>query len=132
MFLRFEYLPLMATRHRRPTFLSRLPAPVLMIAMIVYFGWHAVHGDYGIRARLQFETEIARLVAQRDAIVERRKELESRVALLQSAAIDADMLDERAPANPNLAPPDDTIIYPSPAPRSTTPPTRTPPRADPF
>jgi len=115
LFLRFEYLPLMATRHRRPTFLSRLPAPALMIAMIVYFGWHAVHGDYGIRARLQFETEIARLVAQRDAIVERRKELESRVALLQSAAIDADMLDERARANLNLAQPDEIIIYTSPA-----------------
>ncbi|WP_018698035.1 FtsB family cell division protein [Amorphus coralli] len=104
----------MATRHRRTTFLSRLPAPVLMIAMIVYFGWHGVHGDYGIRARLAFETEIARLVADRDAIVERRKDLEARVKLLQSAAIDADMLDERARAKLNLARPEEVVIYTSP------------------
>lgn len=85
-----------------------------MIAVIVYFGWHGVHGEYGIRARLKFETEIARLVDQRDQIVMRRKALESRVALLQSAAIDADMLDERARANLNLAQPDEIIIYTSP------------------
>lgn len=104
----------MATRHRRTTFLSRLPAPLLMIAMIVYFGWHGVHGDYGIRARLAFDTEIARLVAERDAIIERRKDLEGRVKLLQSTAIDADMLDERARANLNLARAEEIVIYTAP------------------
>lgn len=84
-----------------------------MIALIVYFVWHGLHGDYGIFARFRVEEEIVRLSAEHDAIVERRKALEERVSLLRSDAIDADMLDERARANLNLAHPDEIIIFTS-------------------
>ncbi|MEW5425013.1 septum formation initiator family protein [Amorphus sp. 3PC139-8] len=104
----------MATRHRRPTILSRLLPPVLMIALIGYFVWHGLHGDYGVFARVRLEQEIARLSIERDRIVARRKALEARVSLLDSDAIDADMLDERARANLNLAHPDEIVVFTSP------------------
>ncbi|MDQ0315846.1 FtsB family cell division protein [Amorphus orientalis] len=104
----------MATRHRRPTILSRLVPPILMIALIVYFVWHGLHGDYGLFARIRLEEDIARLSAARDEIRGQRQALEERVSLLRADPIDADMLDERARANLNLAHPDEIIIYTSP------------------
>ena len=93
----------MATRIRRQSPLSRLVLPAVLLALTAYFGWHAQVGDYGIEARAQFQANLAELGAEYDALLARRTALEAEVDRMRPAALDADLLDERARAKLNLA-----------------------------
>ena len=101
----------MPTRTRRTSHPSRFILPVLMIALVAYFGWQAGRGDYGTEARRAMRDHLAELQAEHAALVAEREALEARVARLRPSALDADLLDERARAKLNLARPEEIVLF---------------------
>lgn len=85
----------MWTRQYRKRNTGRLIVPAISALVLIYFGFHAYQGDYGIYAKYQLEQETARLTDQHQALMQERKLLQARVRLLQDGTIDRDMLDEQ-------------------------------------
>ncbi len=92
----------MATRQRRKTFFRRLVLPAVTTAFLGYFGYHAFHGDYGLFARAMLDHEAVELTTELSALLERRRLLEQRVALLRPESLDPDMIDEHARRSLNV------------------------------
>lgn len=101
----------MRTKHRRISNRGRLVVPCLAAAFLSYFGFHAVNGELGLNSKLQLELQRERLTKRLASLVETRKELERRTALLQDGTIEKDMLDEQARALLDVARPDEIVIY---------------------
>jgi len=89
---------------------QRAIVPLLCLAVLGYLGYHAFVGERGIYTQIRLETEAAALRSQLDAMIAERKRLERRIALLETANLDPDMLDERARAVLNFVHPDEIII----------------------
>ena len=86
-----------ATEAKRITALDA--ALSLLFALgLANFGWHAIQGEYGVFALVQFEADAAALEARLDALRAERLRLERLTGGLSGAAIDLDLLDERARA----------------------------------
>ncbi|MEZ5841938.1 MAG: septum formation initiator family protein [Hyphomicrobiales bacterium] len=100
----------MTTRQKRRSALGKVIVPAVTIGCLGYFAYHAFHGEYGIFARDELAVEIARVEAERDGLVLRRKELENRVSLMKPTSLDPDMIDERARMSLNLAGPNEIVI----------------------
>jgi cell division protein FtsB len=86
----------MSTRQRKKSYLRPLIVPVIALGFSGYFAWHGWHGSFGIEARRQLAVEAARLDADLEKVKAERRAVERRVALLRSASLESDMLDERA------------------------------------
>jgi cell division protein FtsB len=86
----------MWTRQRRRTKRSRLVLPALTIVCLAYFGFHALHGSYGLYSKEQLDIRKADLTAELAGLTRTRESLERQVALLQDGSIERDMLDEQA------------------------------------
>ncbi len=86
----------MSTRQHRKSYLRPLLVPVIALTFSGYFAWHGWHGSFGIEARRQLAVEGVRLDAELARVKAQRKAIERRVALLRSASLESDMLDERA------------------------------------
>ncbi len=101
----------MPTRHRRRSRFSFLVLPFALTLVAGYFSWQSTRGAFSGDAReelrvqrLELEVEFARLEAVREA-------LEARVLRLRTDALDADLLDERARANLNMAYSNEMVIF---------------------
>lgn len=79
--------------------------------IFAYFMFHAVQGERGLLAWIQVKQQIAEAETQRSATAAERSRWEHRIALLRSAHLDADMLDERVRLLTGLGRPDDLVIY---------------------
>jgi cell division protein FtsB len=101
----------MSTRQRKRSFLGKLPLPMALVAALGYFGYHLVNGDLGMRAKAEIEARRAALEADYRRIVEERKRLEARVALLRPEAIDPDLADERARAQLDVVNTDEIVVF---------------------
>ena len=88
----------MVTRKRLRSVLTALSLYLCATLLIGYFGVNAFIGNHGLNARQGLNLQIARLVAERDAVRADRQQWERRVALLNWERLDPDMLDERARA----------------------------------
>ena len=90
--------------------LRTVVVPVLWVAGVGYFAYHAVQGDRGLIAWAQLKQRVAetRLIAAETA--GRRMVLERRVRMLSPQSLDADLLDERARVMLNLGHPDEIVI----------------------
>ncbi len=86
----------MSTRQHRKSYLRPLIVPVIALAFSGYFTWHGWHGSFGIEARRQLAVDAARLDGELEKVKAERRAVERRVALLRSASLESDMLDERA------------------------------------
>ena len=84
--------------------------PVLGVCVVLYFAYHAVQGDRGIRALLDYETRVEKTRLQLAQIRADREKLEHRVSLLRRTSLDPDLLEERVRAILNLAHPDEVVI----------------------
>ena len=62
----------------------------------LYFLWHGVHGERGLKAGAEYELQLASLRQERDVIRAQRMQWEARLALVKGEKIDADVLDEEA------------------------------------
>ena len=88
--------------------------PILGALFVCYFIAHAFQGDRGIIAWVHLQKEVAeaeRTLSETRAV---RGAMEKRIALLRSAHLDPDMLDERARIMTGLIRPDEIILF-SPA-----------------
>ena len=92
-------MPLFLEIRRR---LRHLFTPMFWLLLTVYFGYHAVNGERGLRRlfELKQEIQIASQVAQELAV--RRTEMEQKVRQLSPQSIDMDMLEESARALLNM------------------------------
>jgi cell division protein FtsB len=78
--------------------------------LFAYFLFHAVQGDRGILAWMQLRQQIVEAEAQLARSDAERARWDGRVALLRSAGLDRDMLDERARAVTGLTRADELVI----------------------
>lgn len=90
--------------------LRLLLGPLIGICAIVYFSFHAIHGDRGLLNYWRLQQEIVDTRIILDDITSRRVELERRVRLLRPDSLDLDMLEERARLMLNFGYPDDIVI----------------------
>ncbi len=84
--------------------------PIIGIAAVSYFAYHAVEGDRGLLSwwRLRHEVETATEV--KAELAAERQRLEQRVRLLHPNSLDPDMLDERVRLMLNYAHPGEIVI----------------------
>src|ERR1700751_721788 len=93
---------------RRQT--QQVVVPVLGIALLAYFAYHAIVGERGLFAWMALNQQLKQARALADAVSAQKHELENRVERLSSSSLDPDLLDERVRAMLNLAHPDDVVI----------------------
>ena len=100
----------MWTRHHKQRNTGRLSPAELTIAVLTYFGFHALHGEYGVYAKYDYESRVVALKAELDGTRGRRIEFERRVQLLHDGTLDKDMLDEQARRSLNMSRTDEIVI----------------------
>ena len=86
----------MWTKYHKKKRLGHLVLPAITIAFVSYFGYHCVHGDYGLRATEVLEKQRLARAKDLSELVAKRQHLEKEVALLSDGSLDKDMLDEKA------------------------------------
>jgi cell division protein FtsB len=109
-------LPRMVSRTRLKTVLTTLALYVGAALLIGYFGMHAYSGNHGLRAKEDLALQMQELSEEVARLRAERSEWERRVALLRSASLDPDMLDERARAMLNYVHPRDLVLNAKPIP----------------
>ena len=100
----------MVIRTRFRSFFLQLALWLLAAAAVLYFSYHAVHGDRGLTARKSFDSEIAALNSQLKSVESERKNLEQRVSQLRPDGVDRDLLDELARDSLGWLNPEDRIL----------------------
>jgi cell division protein FtsB len=86
--------------------------PALVAAYLGYFGFHAMHGSYGLLAKGEIEAEAERLETDLGELQAERAELDARAALLRPGRIDPDLVDELARRDLNVIAPNELVIIP--------------------
>ena len=100
----------MWTRQHKQRNTGRLIVPAVSALFLVYFGFHAYHGEFGIYSKYLYEAQAVELQARLDAVKAQRVGMERRVQLLQDGTLEKDMLDEQARRALNLSKPDEIVI----------------------
>jgi cell division protein FtsB len=108
--LRFEQAA-MWTKYHKKRKLGRFVLPAMTIAFVSYFGYHCIHGDYGLRATEKFEQQRYERQSELAELVAKREHLEKEVALLSDGSLDKDMLDEKARYQLNYSRADEIVIF---------------------
>lgn len=101
----------MWTRHHKKKKFGRLVLPAVTIAFLSYFGYHSIHGDYGLRASQEFERQRIVRSAELTELVAHRQQLERQVELLSDGSLERDMMDEKARYQLNMSRPDEIVIF---------------------
>lgn len=86
--------------------------PLIGLAALAYFGYHAVSGDRGLLTWWQLRQDLRDVQAEHESVAARRRVLEHRVALLKRGHLHPDMLDERARLMLNLIEPGEVVVIP--------------------
>ena len=94
---------------------GQVVVPVLGIALLAYFAYHAIQGDRGLFAWMALNQQLKQTHALADAVAAQRAELENRVGRLSSASLDPDILDEQVRTMLNYARQDEVVIMLAPA-----------------
>ena len=84
--------------------------PVLGTCIVVYFVYHTIQGDRGLRAYVNLSREVDEAASTLAALNAERDNLERRVRLLRPDSLDRDLLEERARAMLNAVHTDDVVI----------------------
>ncbi|WP_112809828.1 FtsB family cell division protein [Ensifer sp.] len=101
----------MWTRHHKKRKLGRLVLPLIAVAFLSYFGYHSVHGGYGLKATEQFDRQIVERQARLDELTKQRTTLEREVQLMSDGSLERDMLDEKARLALNMSRSDEIVIF---------------------
>jgi cell division protein FtsB len=75
--------------------LTKLILPFIALTLIIYFGYHLIHGDHGWLAWKQLETKLDESKSKLEQLDKEQKVWENRVQLMRPETLDPDMLDER-------------------------------------
>lgn len=87
--------------------------PLVWLVLTVYFGWHAVNGERGLRRMFELKQEIAIAKQVAEEIALRRTEMERKIQMLSPQSIDVDMLEESARSMLNMGQDGDYVILES-------------------
>lgn len=100
------------TKH--PKLSSRMravTAPLAVVALLSYFGYHLVNGDRGLLAYRDLRQAIAQAEVIKAETARERAALEHRVSLLRPDSLDLDMVEERSRVILDLGNPGDVVIF---------------------
>ena len=100
----------MWTRQHKQRNTGRLILPAMSALVLSYFGFHALHGEYGLYAMYEYQARVAVLQVEHEEVKARRVEFERRVQLLHDGTLDKDMLDEQARRSLNMSRNDEIVI----------------------
>jgi cell division protein FtsB len=100
----------MVTRKRLRAVLNALALYTFAALLIGYFGVNAYSGARGLKAKEDIDRQTAALTVELDRLKHEHGLWERRIALLKSADIDPDMLDERARALLDYVNPNDLVL----------------------
>ncbi len=84
--------------------------PLLGMLLLVYFGYHAVNGERGIRRYYALKKEIAETQKIALKYKQERQSLEKEVKLLSPESLDLDLLEERSRAVLNMGKSNEVVI----------------------
>ena len=84
--------------------------PLIGIAMVIYFAYHAVQGDRGLITWWHLRYEITQAEAEQARWAKQRAELDHRVSLLRPESLDPDLLEERSRQMLNVGRPGELVI----------------------
>jgi cell division protein FtsB len=101
----------MWTKHHKKRKLGRFVMPLIAVAFLSYFGYHSIHGEFGLKATEKFDRQRVERQARLDELTARRKTLEKEVALLSDGSLERDMLDEKARFGLNMSRADEIVIF---------------------
>ncbi|OLP60067.1 cell division protein [Xaviernesmea oryzae] len=101
----------MWTKHHKKRYLGRLVMPAITAVFLTYFGYHSVHGEFGLKATERFDAQLIDRKARLATLVEKRAMIEKEVALLSDGSLERDMLDEKARFALNMSRPDEIVIF---------------------
>ncbi|CAN7417078.1 septum formation initiator family protein [Pararhizobium sp. LjRoot235] len=101
----------MWTKHHKKRKLGRFVMPLIAVAFLSYFGYHSIHGEFGLKATEKFDRQRIERQARLDALTAQRKTLEKEVALLSDGSLERDMLDEKARFGLNMSRADEIVIF---------------------
>lgn len=85
--------------------------PVICALLMVYYGYHLLEGERGLKAWWRLNQEIAIASGTRDDVKAERIRLATRVSLLRKDSLDADLLGERARRMLNVMRRDEIVIF---------------------
>jgi cell division protein FtsB len=88
--------------------------PALWTAVIGYFAYHLLDGQYGLMSWLAFEERAYKLQTELVDIKSEREKLEYRVALMRPESLDPDLLEERARQTLGFSRPNEVTIFREP------------------
>ena len=86
----------MVVRTRFRAILIPLVLYVVSGAVGSYFIWHVQHGQRGLEAKVAYKEKLRGLQAELDELKGERVRWERRVAMMQTDAVDRDLLEEEA------------------------------------
>jgi cell division protein FtsB len=101
----------MWTKHHKKRQLGRFVMPLITVAFLSYFGYHSIHGDYGLKATEKFDRQRIERQTRLDELTTQRQTLEKEVALLSDGSLERDMLDEKARFGLNMSRSDEIVIF---------------------
>ena len=101
----------MWTRYHKKRKTGRLIMPAVTIAFVGYFGYHCIHGEYGLVAAQKFEKVRFERERELAALVKKRTALEKQVQLMSDGSLEKDMIDEEARYQLNVSRPDEIVIF---------------------
>ncbi len=104
----------MPTRLKKPSVLKQLFLTVLLLSFLVYLGFSAIGGQFGIDSQRQMVADIEVLGADKASLQAEIDSLKHRILLFDPKRLDPDILTERARALLSMAHPDDIIITEQP------------------
>ncbi|WEZ83639.1 septum formation initiator family protein [Rhizobium sp. 32-5/1] len=101
----------MWTKHHKKRKLGRFVMPLITVAFLSYFGYHSIHGDFGLRATEMFDRQRTERQARLSELVAQRETLEREVALMSDGSLERDILDEKARFSLNMSRADEIVIF---------------------
>ena len=100
----------MPTRLKKPSIIKQLAVTVVLAGFLAYLGANAVSGQYGLVGRAEMRDEVATLEAKSARLQAEIDAIKHRMTLLDSTALDPDLLTEQAHALLSMAHPDDIVL----------------------
>jgi cell division protein FtsB len=101
----------MVIRRRLRAFLFPLALYCVSGAVSSYFVWHAVHGDRGLLAKVEYRQQAAALQSEHDGLKGERQALERRIAMLRAESVERDLLEEEARVQLGRVHRNDVVIF---------------------
>ena len=100
----------MPARLKKPSVLKQLALTVVLAGFLAYLGANALGGQYGLVGQDEMRDDVATLEAKHATLQAEIDALRHRMSLIDPAALDPDLLSERAHALLSMVHPEDIVL----------------------